>query len=669
MSGGSRPIGRGFARLALTAALVGAITFLLGPIPASATQEGMPPAPRAAKKCERALVGGRRVCLKVGRRCTKDLQSDYRAAGFNCRKHRLRRATLAERRDGRALLIGGNGQISLGTALAAFDETIAELPGVEARKGEVGRLEDPTFVVRRIASSLEKLTREQRRVFTAATTPSADASIIPMTDVPAARAQASVRPRPTRRCLPPTSVIAEEQLARSALGDAKESLIRHGWPVPRPVKLCFLTDQGGERKDILAFVTADDIPPGTSPTCNMFVTRHGRGLPDDEMQFVYAHELVHCSQNALFASWAEARRAPSWVIEGGADWLATKVREEHADANGNPVIHWPEWFDEPGRDLFTREYDALGFWAMVDQAAQDGWDRLRAATVAAGNGGSGAAYSTTLAGLPDIFHARWGPGYQMDPALGLAWFYANPTIPPLKPPQARIANGTVRTFSIAKHSGIAARLQINADVVTFNTDRGTRGLLNFDGTERALGKGAFCARPGGCRCATNTDLQLPRIGSTAFLGFGDAYTARAVSVAGHTMRDYCNKPQPGPATCPTGVTARRGPESCPQPAAGVDIYMGAENPQVVASFKIGECTTGSGGFTAISSDGGWRMEVGITGFAGFGQEYAIPFGGPDPLVVFGGPFGTLSNTTWQPAASQTRDRSCSMPRDGTWDSP
>lgn len=651
MKGGLCSTGLGRAPVALAVTLVSALVCVFGPMPASAAETTAEVA-KAAKKCKRAVVGGRKACLKVRQRCKKDLQSDYRAAGFNCRKGRLRRATLAQRRDGRPLLIGRNGQISLRTALAAFDETIAELPGVEARKGEIGRITDATFVVSRITSSLGKLTRAQRRAFTAATTPSADASVIPMGDEAAARARGTVASQPNRaaslRCLPPTSVIAEEQLARSALGDAKESLIRHGWRVPRPVKLCFLKDQGGEKNDILAFVTRADVPPGTSPTCNMFVTRTGRGKPDDFMQFVYAHELAHCSQNALFSSWAQARRAPQWVIEGGADWLASVIREEHADTDGYAVLAWPYWFDKPGRDLFTRTYDGLGFWAMLHQATQDGWTKLRAATVSAGSGGSASAYSTSLGGLPDIFFARWGPGYQMNPALGLAWFYANPSMPPVKPPQVKIANGTTRTFSIEKHAGMAARLQIAADVITFKPTGGTRGLLNFDDTERALGKGAFCAKPGGCRCATNTNLQLPRIGPTAFMGFGDAYKARAVKVAGHKLRDYCNKPTPGPESCPTGVSARGSSESCPQPSTGIDIYMGAEDPQVVASFKIGECTAGGGGFTAISTDSGWRMEVGISGFAGFGREYAIPYGGPDPLVVFEGPFGTLSNSTWQP---------------------
>jgi hypothetical protein len=67
----------------------------------------------------------------------------------------------------------------------------------------------------------------------------------------------------------------------------------------------------------------------------------------------------------------------------------------------------------------------------------------------------------------------------------------------------------------------------------------------------------------------------------------------------------------------------------------------------VASFRIGSCTEGAGGFTAISTDGAWRLEVGISNFSGF-HDYEIPYGGPDPLVVIEGPLGTFSNATWAP---------------------
>jgi len=77
------------------------------------------------------------------------------------------------------------------------------------------------------------------------------------------------------------------------------------------------------------------------------------------------------------------------------------------------------------------------------------------------------------------------------------------------------------------------------------------------------------------------------------------------------------------------------------------ILNDPESTTPVASFKIGDCTVGPGGFTAISTDGAWRLEVGISGFSGF-HDYDIPYGGPDPEVVVDGPGGPYANTTWAP---------------------
>jgi hypothetical protein len=326
------------------------------------------------------------------------------------------------------------------------------------------------------------------------------------------------------------------------------------------------------------------------------------------------------------------------------------IRLEHGDPDTTHALQWKLWFDKPSADLFKRQYSGLGFWSMIDQTPVDGWQRLRAAHVAATTGGGDAAYSTALSGLPDIFYTRWGPGYVMKASLGDEWAFTGPSIPQVPSPEVEIANGSTKSFSIAAHSGFASRLDVSADVVTFTPTKGTQGLLNLNGKQRDLDKGAYCAKNGGCKCKTNTNLQLPQLDAPAYLGFGDAHQPRAVTVQGRSLKDYCEKPQPGPASCPTGgTTARRAGESCPAPdPTGIQVFMGAENPVVVASFKIGDCTVGPGGFTAIATDGGWRLEVGITGFAGFGRDYDVPYGGPDPQVVFDGPGGTYSNTTWQP---------------------
>jgi hypothetical protein len=591
--------------------------------PAAAASE----AAKAAGKCKRATVNGKRVCLKLGQKCSKAFEDDYVAAGFSCDRGRLRRATIRELRGAQPVLINDQGQISLGTALAAFDKQIADLPGVKAKPGEIGNLTDGTMVIEEIEAHIDELSPGQRAVFDSMTTPSADALVVSAGDPPAARLRTGT---------------PEEKLAAEQYIDAATPVMRsHGFVLLRPIRVEFLDDQGTKDADTLAYVTGADLPPGTSPFCNIFVTRAGRDLKVPEYkQMVLTHELAHCAQHAFYTSLADRDRAPKWVKEGSAEWLAGMTMLEL----GKPaLVAWGPWLVKPKIDLFRRSYDAVGFFAMIQQAGVDGWARVRDTLSAAAAGGSPAAFAAATAGLPEIFYARWGPGLIRDPSLGPEWDYEGPAIPSLKTRAVTIGNGTRPVAStIAARASAAGKLQIKADVVTIQADKDIRGLLRFDGELRKLKKGAYCAKRGGCKCKTRTNLQLPEIGATTYIGFGDPAKPRTVVIQGRSLQDYCKKPRPGPAPCTARPAAGRAGATCPiPPAPGIQVFQGSFGQQV-ALFREGDCTAGTG-FTAISTDGAWRLEIGIQQFTGFGRDYIVPYSGPDPEVVIEGPGGPYSN--------------------------
>jgi hypothetical protein len=621
----------------LTAAVVGVSAASSSGEAASPSPGGAPLA-KQAQKCKRAIVSGRRICLRTGDRCNKAFQDDYLAAGFSCKRGKLRKATLAELRDGQPLLLEKNGQLSLETALAAFDATIADLPGVEARKGEIGKLTDATMVVEELGTSIDQLSAKQRQVYERWTTPAPDAVL--SDEPPAPRAPAGRRAPPT-----PQEVI----LADAYLDDALRVLRNHGYFPAHRVSLTLLDNQGTTKPNVVAYVSPADVPPGTSPTCNMFLTKKGRSQSAIDVRFTIAHEAAHCAQHAFYASQADQKRVPGWVKEGTAEWLGAKVTEE-LGVGAPSEVDWTAWLKDPANDLFTRSYDAIGFYAMLEQAGIDTWGRIKSVISAAAAGGSPPAFAAAIAGAPEIFYSRWGPGLARDPALGPEWDYSGPFIDPSRLKKVPIRDGTRRASTIQARGSAAAQLEIKADVVTIAADKATRGLLRFEGELRKLQKGAYCAKQGGCKCKTRTNLQIPKIGATTYFGFSDPAKSRTVTFQGRSLKDYCKKPRPGPAPCTArAAAARRGAASCPVPAPGIQVFQGTEpgNEQLVATFRIGDCTAGAG-FTAISTDGAWRLEVGIQNFAGFGQTYNIPYGGPDPEVIIEGPGGTYSNTTWAP---------------------
>jgi hypothetical protein len=586
----------------------------------------------AAKGCTKAFVNGKPACLRTGQRCSNRFQADYLLVDLSCRGGKLRRASVAQRRHDDPLLVKPNGEISLSTALDAFDQTVADLPGVSPRKGEIGELPDATFAIEEIAGNLDKLTDEQRAAYTAATTPTSSV------------------PAPKRALVTPE----EQQRDLSYIDDARRVMAAHGYAFPRPITLSFTDDQAGEAVNTLAYTAAGDIL-GTSSTCDIFLLGLGRAESPDKTRVTLSHETAHCAQHAFYSSVAGALKVPMWVKEGGADWLGASAAKE-ASGVDVPISHWKTWLSQPSFDLFTRSYPAVGFFSMLEQAGIDTFQRYQDVMRGAVSSGSKGAFDAAIAGVPKVFTDRWGPGFVRDPSLGTDWDLTGPGITPSQPPKVAITNGSTEGWSSEPRGAVGVQLVIKSDVFIVRTEKATRGLLRgSDGKQRKLQQGAYCATKS-CKCKTHTQLQLPKIGAgLAAAGFGDQKKVRSVVFEGKSLKDYCAKPGPGPAPDGGGCKPKTGAwhrdgASCPVPSSGIQVLGGtsSDNEHTVATFKIGDCTAGKGGFTAISSDGDWRLEAGIDNFAGFDQMYQIPYGGPDPEVIIDGPQGPYSNTTWTP---------------------
>ena len=639
--------------------LAAALIALLGATLAVGHSQGAP----AKKKCTKAIVDGKQVCLKVGQKCKKKFQEDYVRAGLSCKGNRLRKASIKELRGPEPLLIEPNGQLSVDTALAGFDTAIAPLPGVDPKRGEVGTVGDPTSVINTLEASESELTAAQRQVVDTATTPAPGAVVLPPEEGAPARVTAAAA-RPDARRADESGItvsagtIDEQRDALESLRAARNIMRAHGFALLRPITVSFTdTDkitEDGEKA--YAYVSGKDLPPGTSPTCNMFVTPFGRAASAGVQQLVYAHELAHCAQHAFVSSLAEFKKIPKWVIEGGADWLGGMTVQQEGDTPEE--VEWGPWLSKPGVDLFMRSYSAVGFFAMIQQAGVDGWARMRDVLFAA-SGGNGPAYGAAVAGVPDVFYKRWGPGLIRDEGLGQEWDYEGPGIDDSEPPSYSLGNGNSVSRTINAHASDGGKININAEIFTIKAPKGTKGLLQAQGSSRPLKTGAYCTKAGGCKCRTNTNLQLPKVGSTVYFGFNDPAKARTVTFSARKLKDYCKHPTPGPGaggggegggggSCPTTPTARpTANRECPAPSPGITVLAGEAGTQV-ANFTIGSCTQGAGGFTALAESNGWNLEVGISAFGGFG-DYQINYNGADPQVVVEDPSGAiLSNTSWAP---------------------
>ena len=93
--------------LGIAALIVVALMF--GP----ATGDAATRAAAAAKKCTKAIVGGKHACLRKGDKCKKRLPGRLRPAGLACKKARLRKASIKQLRGPEPLLIDKQGQLSV----------------------------------------------------------------------------------------------------------------------------------------------------------------------------------------------------------------------------------------------------------------------------------------------------------------------------------------------------------------------------------------------------------------------------------------------------------------------------------------------------------------------------------------------------------------------------
>lgn len=580
----------------------------------------------AAAKCVKALVGGKEQCLQPGQRCKKKYEADYLLAELTCRKGRLRAASLEDQRHGEPMLIEDDGQISLKTALEVIETGVADLPGVKVRRGAVGELTDATLAFETLAAEIDELSPDQRAIYEQLTTPA---------------------PAAARR-----AVTAETQAELLGYVDAaRRALEAHGWSFPRVISLTIHEDQGGKAGNVLAYTSARDVI-GESPTCDIFMLGAGLGLSAEGRRQTLSHEVAHCAQHFYMRNITDLKNTPAWVKEGGAEWLSL-VAYEHVTGSTYPTLFYRSWLREPRIDLFEREYSAVGFFSMIEQAGISPHTRYQEILTAGRTGGNEGAFKAAIAGAPQLFFDLWGAGLSRKPEFGAAWNLNGRGIIPSEPPKQLISNGTREAYSTESHAAMALELLIKSDVFIVIADKKLKGLLRgSDGKVRKLAHGAYCAKPGGCKCKTKANLSLPTIGQgSAFAGWHDVKVARAVVFEGVEIKDYCKKPvRPAPGGGKSCRTARaedgEGGASCPLPPAGVEVYDDSgdgENLVLVATFKEAECTAGKT-FTAIAEDSGYRLEVGVQDFQGFGKEYEVSYGDPDPEILLEGPGGPYGNT-------------------------
>lgn len=239
---------------------------------------------------------------------------------------------------------------------------------------------------------------------------------------------------------------------------------------------------------------------------------------------VATHELVHCVEFAVAGTAERVLETPSWIDEGAADWAAFSIVSPDSPAPPD-VSEWDEFF-QPGLDLFTRDYDAVGFWSAVQRhgAATDVWELLRFAWSLPWENVAADPFVTTAlsydvlqrASADPEFLARWAMSYLRRSEFGTEWDTTGPGLGNEQPPEAdtevvelgppQVIDGHVRGFAYVD-------LQFADGVEVVRVTPRASGALHWgleDGGPDDVFTGAvdgqvaryYCLRDDGCPCPT-----------------------------------------------------------------------------------------------------------------------------------------------------------------------
>ncbi len=123
-----------------------------------------------------------------------------------------------------------------------------------------------------------------------------------------------------------------------------------------------------------------------------------------------AHEIFHCFEYEVTPA---AHSDNEWILEGLARWADLTLYPNTHSALALKALS--QYYATPQVSLFARSagagkgYDAVGFWAHLQDTTGDLWHRMRAVVLAGTGGHDQAALSAALpAGDETEFLDSWG---------------------------------------------------------------------------------------------------------------------------------------------------------------------------------------------------------------------------------------------------------------------
>lgn len=274
-------------------------------------------------------------------------------------------------------------------------------------------------------------------------------------------------------------------------------------------------------------------------------------IPHYEQNEVITHEVFHCFENEI-----APKETGTWVSEGLARWVDTQLfpHTHLKEALGSLEEYWKT----PQRSLFDRSYDAVGFWAHLQDISGALWKRIPDIIRTAAYGSNQAAMGVAMhAAEEDSVLTSWGSSaFDLASGPDPVWHMASPLSRYLPSGYAYPTLHSSATLALAPYStseleigdgGATPLVEIRWTPDVFGTF-GVGPDLTADDVTTKL----FCAPAGaaGCQCPegdTGTIPNVEPVPTNPLLGLASNSIGGEVTVTylSAVQTGYC-KPLPPP---------------------------------------------------------------------------------------------------------------------------
>lgn len=453
--------------------------------------------------------------------------------------------------------IGPDGSVSKGTALAAFVLAVGPLPGVPQPPGPAQTIPDGSGAVRWLLGYYAQLTRAQQSAVLrllslpalsarssgahpAVVVAAAFAGPVPGTAQDVALEQAAVQEITTRLHVPFTIGVQVFENETEQTYEGKPALM---------ATLC--TGAGG------GFT-------GSAPAakCTISINPSAHQLPGGDggsyFKAVMIHEVFHCFEAQLAGStgsYNSGARAESWLYEGAADWVASDIVADDPEAR----VRWQIYLGNPGKSLFSRSYDAIGFFGhLYPGGGVSPWIVLPAMLRASS---SAAAYDAATAGASAGFLNSEASVFFASSALGSAWYQhgaqgapagtaaQNVALPGRSPvQQAAVPAGPWTSYTAAAYADEVFALGLSAPVTQFSLVYGHARLRAVHGTVEAVNPSLTVCTTASGRCpGCPAASKLPAFGNAGDLALTGGPDGTLLRIRGISLKDFCAQPAAVPS--------------------------------------------------------------------------------------------------------------------------